>query len=232
MSKRSKKLPNKSNRKLVAIDNPKSPISEQYRTIRTNIQFASVDKEICSILVTSAGPGEGKSTTVANLAIVFAQQGKKVLLIDGDLRKPTVQYTFNLANHAGLTNVLTKQIEFDAAIMNTEEKNLYVLSSGPIPPNPAELLGLKSMEELMKMANEEFDIVLLDTPPILVVTDAHILANLCDGTLLVVSSGKTDQEAALKAKTLLNSCSTKLVGAVLNDKKAKNDSYNYYYGNK
>lgn len=232
MSKKSKKLPNESNRKLVAIDSPKSPISEQYRTIRTNIQFAAVDKEIRSILVTSAGPGEGKSTTVANLAIVFAQQGKKVLLIDGDLRKPTVHYIFNVVNNVGLTNVLTKQLEFDAAIADTDQQNLYVLSSGPVPPNPAELLGSNTMIDLIDKACEEFDIVLIDTPPILAVTDAHILANVCDGTLLVVSSGKTVQESALKAKEVLRSSSTKLLGAVLNDKKANYDSYHYYYGNK
>lgn len=232
MLKKTKKLANIVDRKLVAKFSPKSPISEQYRTIRTNIQFASVDKEIRSILVTSAGPGEGKSTTVANLAIVFAQQGKKVLLIDGDLRKPTVHYTFNVANNVGLTNVLTKQMEFDAAIADTDEQNLYVLSSGPVPPNPAELLGSKTMVELIEKACEEFDIVLVDTPPILAVTDAHILANVCDGTLLVVSSGKTVQESAIKAKELLMSSSTKLLGAVLNDKKANYDSYHYYYGNK
>ena len=232
MLKKTKKLANTADRKLVAKFSPKSPISEQYRTIRTNIQFASVDKEMRSILVTSAGPGEGKSTTVANLAIVFAQQGKKVLLIDGDLRKPTVHYTFNVANNVGLTNVLTKQMEFDAAIVDTDEQNLYVLSSGPVPPNPAELLGSKTMVELIDKACEEFDIVLIDTPPILAVTDAHILANVCDGTLLVVSSGKTVQESAIKAKELLISSSTKLLGAVLNDKKANYDSYHYYYGNK
>lgn len=230
--RKTKKAANPVDRKLIAKFSPKSPISEQYRTIRTNIQFASVEKEIRSILVTSAGPGEGKSTTVANLAIVFAQQGKKVLLIDGDLRKPTVHYTFNVANNVGLTNVLTKQMEFDAAIADTDQQNLYVLSSGPVPPNPAELLGSKTMVELIEKACEEFDMVLIDTPPILAVTDAHILANVCDGTLLVVSSGKTVQESALKAKEVLMSSSTKLIGAVLNDIKANYDSYHYYYGNK
>lgn len=232
MVKNTKKLINDSKRKLIAKFNPKSPISEQYRTIRTNIEFSAVDKEIRSIMVTSSGPGEGKSTTIANLAIVFAQQGKKVLLIDADLRKPTVHYTFNLTNTFGLTNVLTKQMELTEAVVNTDEKNLFVLSSGPIPPNPAELLGSKTMEEFIEHAYEEFDMVLFDTPPVLAVADAQILANRCDGTILVVSSARTEQESALKAKEVLMSGTSNLLGVVLNNKKAKDSQYYYYYGGK
>lgn len=219
-------------RKLITKLNPKSPISEQYRTIRTNIQFSSVDKEIRSILVTSSGPTEGKSTTVANLAVVFAQQGKTVLLIDSDLRKPTVHYTFNLTNTFGLTNVLAKQANLKDTMVQTDEKNLYVLPSGPIPPNPAELLGSKAMEDLMENVLQEFDIVLFDTPPVLAVTDAQILANRCDGTILVVSSGKTEIEQAVKAKEALLSVNATILGTVLNNKKVKQDQYYYYYGGK
>lgn len=219
-------------RKLITLTDSRSPVSEQYRTIRTNIQFSSVDSTIRSLMVTSAGPGEGKSTTVANLAIVFAQQEKKVLLIDADMRKPTVHYTFQLHNNFGLTNVLTKQIALTKAVNETKQPNLFVLTCGPIPPNPAELLGSKAMEELLEDAYKEFDIILFDTPPVMAVTDAQILANKCDGTLLVVSSGKTEMEAACKAKELLVTANGKLLGAVLNQKKAKDSQYYYYYGAK
>lgn len=219
-------------RKLVAKLEPKSPITEQYRTIRTNIQFASVDKEIKSITVTSTGPAEGKSTTIANLAVVFAQQGKKVLLIDADMRKPTVHYNLQLPNTIGLTNILTKQVSLKDAIRETDVEGLFAVTSGPIPPNPAELLGSASMEQLIAEITDLFDLVLFDTPPLLAVTDAQILADKTDGTILVVSSGKTDRDEAVKAKSMLASTKGKLLGAVLNNKKQdKNTHYYYYYGN-
>ena len=219
-------------RKLITKLSPKSPISEQYRTIRTNIQFSSIDKEVRSLIVTSSGPGEGKSTTIANLAVVFAQQGKTVLLVDTDMRKPTVHYTFNLTNTFGLTNVLTKQTGLMEAVNRSDEKNLFVLTSGPIPPNPAELMGSKAMDEFLETAYQEFDLVLFDTPPVLAVTDAQILANRCDGTILVVSSGKTEIEQATKAKELLLAANAKILGVVLNNKKMKENQYYYYYGAK
>jgi len=219
-------------RKLIAKLEPKSPITEQYRTIRTNIQFASVDKEIKSITVTSSGPAEGKSTTIANLAVVFAQQGKKVLLIDADMRKPTVHYTLQLPNTIGLTNILTKQVSLKDAVRETDVEGLFAVTSGPIPPNPAELLGSASMEQLIAEITDLFDLVLFDTPPLLVVTDAQILADKTDGTILVVSSGRTDREEAKKAKALVESTKGKLLGAILNNKKQdKSTHYYYYYGN-
>jgi protein-tyrosine kinase len=232
LARRNRKQIQALNRSLITLTSPKSPISEQYRTIRTNIQFSTVDRQIRSILVTSAGPAEGKSTTSANLAVVFAQQGKKVLFIDADLRRPTMHYTFRLDNHVGLTNVLTKQVSLERAVQSTEQENLYVLTSGPIPPNPAELLGSRSMEELLKQAFTQYDLVLFDTPPVLAVTDAQILANLCDGIVLVVSSGKTEIEAAQKAKEALANAKGKLLGVVLNNKKMKESQYYYYYGRK
>jgi protein-tyrosine kinase len=232
LARRNRKQIQALNRSLITLTSPKSPISEQYRTIRTNIQFSTVDRQIRSILVTSAGPAEGKSTTSANLAVVFAQQGKKVLFIDADLRRSTMHYTFRLDNHVGLTNVLTKQVSLERAVQSTEQENLYVLTSGPIPPNPAELLGSRSMEELLKQAFTQYDLVLFDTPPVLAVTDAQILANLCDGIVLVVSSGKTEIEAAQKAKEALANAKGKLLGVVLNNKKMKESQYYYYYGRK
>jgi protein-tyrosine kinase len=217
-------------RNLITHFSPRAAISEQYRTIRTNIQFSSVDESLRTLLVTSSGPEEGKSTTVANLAVVFAQQGKKVLLIDADLRKPTVHYTFQLDNTTGLTNVLTKQTSLQMAAVTTLVDNLFVLPSGPIPPNPAELLGSKAMEEMLEATLKLYDIVIFDTPPVLAVTDAQILANRCDGTILVVGSGKTQIEPAMKSKELLLSSKGKLLGVVLNRKNAKDSQYYYYYG--
>jgi capsular exopolysaccharide synthesis family protein len=227
MFKRKKKLNNQ--RLLVADLNSKSPVFESYRTLRTNIQFASVDQEIKKIVITSPKPGEGKSTTVANLAIAFAQQGKKVLLIDADLRKPTVANTFSLPNTSGLTNVLSRQSNLEQVVQQSAVENLYILTSGPLPPNPSELLGSNSMKELVSKAENEFDIILFDSPPVLAVTDAQVLTNLSDGTILVVRSGSTDQDAAKKAKDLLQVGNSRLLGVVLNSKKQKQDQYYYYY---
>lgn len=220
------------NRHLITYDDPRSPISEQYRTIRTNIQYASVEEELRAILVTSAGAGDGKSTTVGNLAVVMAQQGNKVLLMDTDLRKPTVHYIFKQSNNRGLTNILTHQKRLEECTLTTEVENLYILPSGPIPPNPAELLGTKTMHELVEETLQYYDFVLFDSPPVLAVTDAQILTDYCDGVVLVVSSGKTGREEAVKAKELLTHAHAKLLGVVLNEKKQKQNDYNYYYGKK
>ncbi len=226
-----KKSMNANIRKLIAKANPKSPVSEQFRTIRTNIQFSSVDQEYRSIMVTSAGPGEGKSTTAANLAVVFAQQGKTVLLVDSDMRKPTVHYTFNFPNTTGLTNILSRQVTLKEAVKDSGVDKLHILSSGPVPPNPAELLSSRAMQQFFVDAYEEYDLIIFDTPPVLVVTDAQIMANQCHGSILVVSSGKTEMEPAKKAKELLQSAKGKLLGCVLNNKKASETDYYYYYGN-
>jgi capsular exopolysaccharide synthesis family protein len=219
-------------RKLIANLDPKSPISEQYRTIRTNIQYSSVDKELKTLMVTSSGPAEGKSTTAANLAVVFAQLGKKVLLVDADLRKPTVHRSFGVNNLFGFTTVLTKQATLASSVLDTEEKDLYILTSGPIPPNPAELLSSKSMEQFIEVAKEQFDYVLFDTPPLLAVADPQIVANKVDASIFVVYSGRTEIDQAKKAKELLQNAQSKLVGVVLNHKELKNNEYYYYYGTK
>jgi capsular exopolysaccharide synthesis family protein len=230
INKKTKKMIMDNKRKLITKNDPKSPISEQYRTIRTNIQFSSIDQEVSTLMVTSSGPGEGKSTTVANLAVVFAQQGKSVLLVDADLRKPTVHYTFNLTNTTGLTSVLTNQLPLSEAVKLTDVANLLVLPSGPIPPNPSELLGSRAMKAFLENAQRDYDFILFDTPPVLAVTDAQILANQCDGTILVVSSEKTETEQALKSKELLTSAQAKLMGVVLNNKKVDTSAQYYYYG--
>lgn len=219
-------------RKLVVKNDPKSPVSEQYRTIRTNIQFSTLDNEIRTLMVTSSGPGEGKSTTAANLATVFAQQGNKVLLVDADMRKPTVHYTFSLGNTFGLTTVLTKQSNLHDSTTQIDSSNLYVLPCGPVPPNPAEVISSRAMDELMETALNEFDMIIFDSPPVLVVTDAQLLANKCDGTILVVSSNFTEKENAVKAKEQLTTSKAKLLGVILNNKKQDKSQYYYYYGGK
>ncbi|SFF58831.1 capsular exopolysaccharide family [Halobacillus alkaliphilus] len=218
-------------RTIIANDNPKSPISEQYRTIRTNLQFASVDKELETMIVTSAGPSEGKSLTTANVAVVFAQQGKKVLLVDADLRKPTVHYTFRADNTSGLSNYLVRNRSLKELAKESRIENLDLLPSGPIPPNPSELLGSTMMEKLIEEAKEHYDIIIFDTPPVLAVADSQVLSKFVDGALLVVRSKQTEQEAAGKAKEQLEQSRANILGVVLNDMDAKDSNYYYYYGN-
>lgn len=230
---RKKKQSNSRIRHLITKLNPRSPISEQYRTIRTNIQFASVDDELHSILITSSGSNEGKSTIAANLAVVYAQQGKKVLLIDSDMRKPSVHYTFRLDNLRGLSSVLIGENSLTQVVEHGGEENLDIIPSGPIPPNPSELLASKRMKVFIKEAKEDYDLVIFDTPPVLAVTDAQVLANIVDGMLLVVRSGQTEKEAAIKAKQALEPAKAKLLGTVLNDREKKGTTnYYYYYGEK
>ncbi|MGG0788101.1 CpsD/CapB family tyrosine-protein kinase [Peribacillus simplex] len=212
---------------LIAHTNPKSPITEQYRLIRTNIQFTSVDKGIRSIVVTSSEPNEGKTTTAVNLAIVMAQQDKKVILVDADLRKPSVHYAFNLSNLHGLTSVLTKQANLGKAICNTDVPNLDILTSGPIPPNPSELLNSKAIEMTIDELKGIYDYIILDTPPVLVVADSQVVVNKCDGVIMVVASGKTNKQRAVKAKELLTKANSALLGVVLNG--IETDSSTYYY---
>lgn len=214
---------------LIAHQKPKSPIAEQYRNIRTNVEFAAIDTNIRSLMVTSANPSEGKTTTTANLAVVFAQQGKKVLLIDAEMRKPAMHQMFQMNNIFGLTNVLTHNDRFEKCVQQTSVDNLHFLPCGPIPPNPAELLGSNSMKELLEKVYGMYDLVILDLPPMLAVADAQIMANQCDASILVIRSEVTKKEDAVKAKGLLQSAKGKLLGVVLNDCEREENLY-YYYG--
>ncbi|WP_313586261.1 CpsD/CapB family tyrosine-protein kinase [Exiguobacterium sp.] len=228
MAKKSKM--NKDARKLITVTQPKSPVAEQYRTIRTNIEFMAVDREIQAILVTSATQGEGKSTTSSNLAVAYAQQGKKVLIIDTDMRRPTVHYTFRVANGLGLSSLLTRQAEKDKAILPTKVDNLSILTAGPIPPNPAELLSSRAMEHLTEQLREEFDIIIFDAPPLLQVADSRITSKLTDGVVLVVGCTTSDRQRVLKAKEQLELAEAKILGVVLNRRELTDDSaYQYYY---
>lgn len=216
---------------LIVHTDPKSPISESYRVLRTNIQFASVDKPIKTIAVTSSSPGEGKTTTISNLAIAFAQSGSKVLLIDSDLRKPRIHKVFHLPNNEGLTTILAQHIDYSGCINRCSIDNLYILVSGPVPPNPSELLSSNAMKKFIETLKNDFDIILIDTPPVCVVTDAVILSTIVDGTIVVVSSGNVGIEVVQRAKHLLEKVNANILGVVLNGikKDNKGSSYNYYY---
>ncbi|CAM5185118.1 non-specific protein-tyrosine kinase OS=Ureibacillus acetophenoni OX=614649 GN=SAMN05877842_104147 PE=3 SV=1 [Ureibacillus acetophenoni] len=231
MFKKNKKVKTAMARKLIVQASPKSFISEQFRSIRTNIKFSMPDQELKTLLVTSAGPSEGKSTTAANIAGVFSQEGKKVLLIDADLRKPTAHYTFKLRNTNGLSSVLARQCEVQEAIQPTNVEGLYVIPSGVIPPNPAELLASKQMEVVVQKLLENFDLIIFDAPPILSVTNAQIISHKCDATILVINSGETGKEEVAKAKDVLDKSKANIIGVVMNNHKLSKDHYYYqYYG--
>ena len=190
------------------------------------------DQDIKSIIITSSTPGEGKSTSSANFAVVFAQSGKNVLLVDGDMRKPTAHHTFGLLNARGLSNILTRQLEYQEVVQKTEVPQLSIIPSGPIPPNPAELLASKTTDRFIGQALEEYDLIIFDAPPVLSVTDAQILANKCDGTILVINTGETEKESSLKAKDVLVASKANILGVILNRYVLEKDHYYYqYYGN-
>lgn len=208
----------------------KSPVAEAYRAVRTNLQFAGAGKLLKLISVTSATPGEGKSTTISNLAVAMGQDGKKVLLIDGDMRKPVQHKLFNLPNR-GLSNCIVSDMKPSDLICPAVVPNVDVLPSGPVPPNPSELLGSVKMKEILHQVSEKYDYVLIDCPPILPVTDAAVMASHVDGTILVVDSGKTSPEEAQTAKARLLQGKANLLGVILNEVPASRHSggYNYYY---
>ncbi|SHH38196.1 CpsD/CapB family tyrosine-protein kinase [Desulfosporosinus lacus] len=215
---------------LITHEETKSPISEAYRTLRTNVQFTSVDSKTKKIMITSSGPREGKSTTVANLAVSIAQSGKSVLVIDADLRNPTQHKLFQLGNFEGLSSFLVQdQEDSHNFIKETEIPGVKVLTGGPIPPNPAELVGSQRMKRLIEEVSEQFDVVLIDTPPIIAVTDAAILAQQVDGVILVLAAGEVNKEYAQLAKEQLDKVGAKILGAVLNKADMNTSDYYYYY---
>lgn len=219
---------------IITHNNPKSPVSEAYRVLRTNIQYSSFDKPLKTIVLTSSGPMEGKTTTVINLAITFAQMGSKVLLIDSDLRKPRIHQIFGFGNKNGLTNFLVNHDEnkdYKECIRTCDIANLDIMTCGTIPPNPSELLESNSMKQFIQSVRGEYDMVFLDAPPVGSVTDAAIISTFVDGTILVASSGNVEIEALKRAKELLNKVNAHIIGVVLNkiNKKA-NGNYYYYSG--
>jgi len=217
--------------KLIAVRHPKSPISEAYRVMRTNLQFSALDRPLKSIVVTSPNPMEGKSTTMANLGVVVAQTGKSVILVDSDLRRPMIHKIFQVSNKDGLTNVLLQdELVPDDHLQETGIPNLRVLTSGPLPPNPSELLGSQKMERLVEQLEMEADIVIFDTPPALPVTDAAVLAVQADGVLIVADAGKTRRAAARQAVENLQKVGASLLGVAMNRLSPRGaGGYNYYY---
>ncbi|MER2295059.1 MAG: CpsD/CapB family tyrosine-protein kinase [Desemzia incerta] len=216
---------------LITLTRPSSIVAEQFRTIRTNIHFSMVDTDLKSLSITSAGPGAGKSTVSANLAVSFANEGKKVLLVDTDMRKPTVHKTFRLPNHDGLTTLLTdRNVDLTSIFHRLDTENLFVITSGAIPPNPAELLASNKMEILKAELEEIFDLVIFDLPPVIAVTDAQIMSSKTDGTIFVINKGGADKEMVLKSKELLDKVQANVIGVVFNRVETKNDQYYAYYG--
>jgi non-specific protein-tyrosine kinase len=214
---------------LIAVSDPRSPISEAYRTLRTNLDFASLDQALKTIAVTSAGVGEGKSTTLANLAVVSAQAGRKVVLVDADLRRPSLHQLFGLDNEAGLTTMIMDEAALsEPPLQTTPVEGLSLLTSGPLPPNPAELMGSRRMAEVIAALAGEADQVFFDTPPVVAVTDAAVLATKVDGVLLVISAGKTRREYARTAVQRLEQINARLVGTVLTNVQAGSGFSGYY----
>lgn len=226
MSKKNKKI-----NTLITQDQPKSTISEKFRSIRSNIMFSNANSEITDILITSEKPGAGKSTIAANVAITYAQAGYKVLIIDGDMRKPSLHYIFNETNQQGLSNLIIGRVMDYDAIKPTEINNLDLLTSGPVPPNPSELIGSKKFSALYQRMTEKYDFIVIDTPPVTTVTDAQIYARTVENIVLVVDVEKNDKNEIKKAKKLIENTGNHVLGVVLNKTKpTKSSSYYYYYG--
>ncbi len=216
---------------LIVIDEPKSPRSEEYRILRTNIEFSLIDKDKKVIMVTSSMPSEGKSTTVSNLAAALQQLGKNIIVVDCDQRKPTIHKLFNVSNSQGLSDYLAKSQRIEDVIRKTTIKGLDLLTAGTIPPNPSELLSSKKMQNCITQLEEMYDYVILDTPPVGLVADAQILSTYVDGVLLVVASNQVERNTIINAKKTLEKINANIIGVVLNKVEINpNDDRYYAYG--
>ena len=207
---------------------PRSLMGEAYRTIRTNIQFSGIDKNLNSIVITSSIAEEGKTTTAINLAYSISQTDKRVILIDCDLRKPKIHTIFNLSNLAGLTTVLAENFAYKVFIQSISKGKLDVLTSGPIPPNPSELLGSERMKLLLDKIKEDYDMIILDSPPVGIVTDAAVLSTIADGTIIVCESGATEINVIKAAKASLDKVNANIIGVIINKAPVKKGEYYSY----
>jgi len=216
---------------LVTRAEPKSALIEAFQTIHANLNFASVDQEVNSLVITSAGPSEGKSFVSANLALTMARQGKQVIVVDADLRRPTLHKRFGIDNAEGLTTVLASDRSVEEVLVTTETEGLRILPSGPIPPNPVELLASDKMMELCQALANKADLVIYDTPPIVMVSDAPTLASQSDGVLLVIEQGSTSKRLVTEVRDILTRAHARTIGVVLNKvtRQAGHYYYSYYY---
>jgi tyrosine-protein kinase Etk/Wzc len=217
-------------RRLITREDPRSPVSESYRSLRTSLLYTDIDKQTKSILVSSAGPGEGKTTTVANMAITYANLGKKTLLIDTDLRRPVLHKVLDLSKEPGITDYLAGyKADFNSLIKKTDIENLHVVTSGIIPPNPSELLGSSKMSELVRSLEESWDMILFDSPPLVAVTDATMISKEIDKIVIVVKVGQTDKKAFEHTVNSLKNVNSPIGGIVLNAVTQNNSYGSYYY---
>lgn len=206
----------------------KSLSMEAYRSLRTSIQYSGIDTELKSLVVTSSIPGEGKSTVASNLAKSFSKMNKKVLLIDADLRKPTIHKKLQLSNQVGLSDLIVQKLNPSEVIQKVDDQ-FDVLTAGKIPPNPAELVGSEKMSQLLSYLKETYDYIIIDTPPVLSVTDPQLLALKADGTLMVIREGKARQKLILNAYKELKKLNINVIGSILNDCGQKMGGYSQYY---
>ena len=211
------------------IHNNKSIASESYRTLRSNIQFSNFGKNLKIIVITSANPNEGKSEVSLNLTAALAQQGKKVILIDADMRKPTQHKLIDKRNNTGLSKLILGEISEDAVShLNVNDAEFDVITSGPVPPNPSEMLVSSTMEDILNSCIDNYDYIIVDTPPLLAATDAQIMARVADATLLVVDMQISKRKQIIEAKKRLNNVGARLLGVIANKLELHENSYYHY----
>jgi len=213
---------------LITLTDPRSPASEAYRTLRTNLMFSSINEPLKTLVITSPAPEEGKSSALANLAVTMAQGGKKTILVDCDLRRPSQHTIWHLEQDPGLTSVMLGDVK-SVPLNDVDVPNLQVVTSGPTPPNPADLIGSNQMDDVIAKLAKQADYVLFDAPPVIAVTDAPLLASKLDGVLMVIRAGRTRRDHAERAKELLERVNVRIVGALMTDARVDNAASNGYY---
>lgn len=214
---------------LIVYQKPKSPISEAYRSLRTNIEFANVDNDKKLILITSSKQSEGKTTTIANLAVTMANMGKKAVLVDGDLRRPRVHKIFGDTQIGGVTEILLKHCDYRNYVKKTEVENLDIITAGQTPPNPSEMLSSNSMKQLLEEVRNDYDYVFIDSPPVAAVADAAILSRMVDGVVLVCACGAVEVSMVRNTLQTLQNAGAYVIGSVINNIDVHDKKSSYYY---
>jgi protein-tyrosine kinase len=218
-----------STNKIIALANPECIVSEAYRLLSANIQHSSLNKDSKVFLVTSSSPGEGKTTVAANLAVTLAEQNKKVLLIDANLRKPMLHQLFLNSNAIGLTNILNNMVRVEEDLLQSCSNNLYLIPSGPVPAYPSGLFSSTVFDGLLADMKKQFDVILIDSPSVLSLADVPLMAARCDGVLLVIHSKKGKKAIVKQAMSKLRSVHANVIGAVMNDQRPYESTKNFYY---